>query len=96
MCSGCLTQYDAGASDLADMFTDTPDFTPYVAMPVDARFLIRKSLDPLDEKFNWKQLHEGPEIDNPEDMIRESKEQEQWRIERTEKAGLILQAFKLR
>ncbi len=81
-----LNQYDAGASDLADMFTDTPDFTPYVAMPVDARiFDPQKALDPLDEKFNWKQLHEGPEIDNPEDMIRESKEQEQWRIEEQKK-----------
>ena len=77
-----LNQYDAGAGDLADMFTDTPDFTPYVAVTVDKRvFDPQKALDPLDEKFNWKQLHEGPEIDNPEDMIRESKEQEEWRIE---------------
>ena len=28
---------DATASDLADTFTDTPDFTPYAALPVDKR-----------------------------------------------------------
>ncbi len=81
-----LNQYDAGACDLADMFTDTPDFTPYIALPVDVRiFDPQKALDPLDEKFDWKQLHEGPEIDNPQDMIRESKEQEKWRIEEQKK-----------
>jgi hypothetical protein len=32
-----LNQYDAAASDLADMFTDQPDFTPYEALPSDAR-----------------------------------------------------------
>ena len=68
------------------MFTDTPDFTPYIALPVDVRiFDPQKALDPLDEKFDWKQLHEGPEIDNPQDMIRESKEQEKWRIEEQKK-----------
>ncbi|HEX2455268.1 MAG TPA: beta-propeller fold lactonase family protein [Vicinamibacterales bacterium] len=29
-----LNQYDAGATDLHDMFTSTPDFTPYNAQPV--------------------------------------------------------------
>jgi len=75
-----LNQYDAGASDLADFFTDTPDFTPYRALPVDARiFDPQKALDPLDEKFDWKALEESPAIDNLPDMIRESKEQEEWR-----------------
>jgi hypothetical protein len=32
-----LNQYDAAASDLADMFTDQPDFTPYEALPSDTR-----------------------------------------------------------
>lgn len=32
-----LNQYDAAATDLADMFTDKPDFTPYVALPPDTR-----------------------------------------------------------
>lgn len=77
-----LNQYDAGASDLADMFTDNPDFSPYVALPVDSRiFEAQKALDPFDEKFDWKQLQNSPEIDNTDDMIRESKEQDKWRIE---------------
>jgi YVTN family beta-propeller protein len=77
-----LNQYDAGASDLGEMFTDHPDFTPYSAVPVDARiFDPQKALDPFDEEFDWKQLEEGPEIDNPGDMIRECKEQDQWRLE---------------
>jgi len=81
-----LNQYDAGANDLADMFTDKPDFTPYIALPVDIRiFDPQKALDPFDEKFDWKQLQQGPDIDNPEDMIRESKEQDEWRKEGREK-----------
>ena len=77
-----LNQYDAGANDLADMFIDKPDFTPYNALPVDIRvFDAQKALDPFDEKFDWKQLLKGPDIDNPEDMIRESKEQDKWRNE---------------
>jgi YVTN family beta-propeller protein len=81
-----LNQYDAGARDLANMFTDTPDFTPYIALPVDVRiFDPQKALDPFDEKFDWKQLLQGPEIDNPDDMIRESKEQDEWRNEEQKK-----------
>lgn len=75
-----LNQYDAGATDLSDFFTDKPDFSPYKALPVDARvFDPQKALDPLDEKFNWKALEESPALDNVPDMIRESKEQEEWR-----------------
>jgi YVTN family beta-propeller protein len=70
-----LNQYDAGATDLADFFTDTPDYTPYTAIPVDSRiFDPQKALDPLDENFNWKALEESPVMDNKEDMIKESKE----------------------
>jgi hypothetical protein len=32
-----LNLYDATASDLADSFTSSPDFTPYHALPVDER-----------------------------------------------------------
>ena len=32
-----LNQYDAAATDLSDMFTDTPDFTPFEALPSDTR-----------------------------------------------------------
>ena len=77
-----LNQYDAGATDLADLLTDHPDFTPYNALPVDPRvFDPQKALDPLDENFNWKALEESPRIDDPEDMLRESKEQEEFRLQ---------------
>jgi len=81
-----LNQYDAGATDFADMFSDKPDFTPYNALPVDVRiFDPQKALDPFDEKFDWKQLKKGPERDNMRDMKRESKEQDKWRLEEQKK-----------
>jgi YVTN family beta-propeller protein len=62
-----LNQYDGGANDLADMFSDQPDFTPYSALPADPRiFDPQKALDPLDEKFNWKALQDSPLLDDPE------------------------------
>ena len=71
---------------MADMFTDQPDFTPYNALPVDSRiFNPQKAMDPLDEKFNWERVKNSPKIDNPEDMIRESKEQDKNRLEEREK-----------
>jgi hypothetical protein len=80
-----LNQYDAGASDLADMFTDVPDFTPYKAVPSDKRFFDpQKALDPFDEKFDWKALKEGPEMDNMRDMIRESRKQDRQRLSKKE------------
>jgi len=78
-----LNQYDAGATDLADLFTDQPDFTPYIAIPADPRiFDPQKALDPYDEKFDWKALTESPEIDNVRDMLRDSKEVDSWRKEK--------------
>jgi hypothetical protein len=75
-----LNQYDAGATDLAEMFTEKPDFSPYIALPVDKRiFDPQKALDPLDKEFDWKQLQNSPAIDDPKDMIRESKERDEWR-----------------
>ncbi|MCK3683124.1 bifunctional YncE family protein/alkaline phosphatase family protein [Maribellus sp. YY47] len=80
-----LNQYDAGANDLAEFFTETPDFTPYNALPVDSRFFVpQKALDPFDENFDWKALEESPEMDNKEDMIRESKERDEYRLENRE------------
>jgi len=62
-----LNQYDGGANDLADMFSDQPDFAPYSALPADPRiFDPQKALDPLDEKFNWKALRDSPLLDDPE------------------------------
>lgn len=62
-----LNQYDAGAADLADIFTNKPDFRSYNALPVDIRiFDPQKALDPLDEHFNWEALKKSPKLDNPE------------------------------
>jgi hypothetical protein len=81
-----LNQYDAGASDLSDFFTSTPDYTPYNALPVDKRiFDPQKALDPFDEKFDWKAVENSPEMDNLEDMIKDSKEQDNYRLENREK-----------
>jgi len=81
-----LNQYDAGANDISDFFTSTPDYTPYDALGVDHRiFDPQKALDPFDEKFNWKAMEESPQIDNVEDMYRESKEQDEYRLENREK-----------
>lgn len=70
-----LNQYDAGATDMADMFTNTPDFTPYRAVPIDKRlFDPQKALNPFDEKFDWKAFGESEEMDKVEDMQKRSKE----------------------
>jgi YVTN family beta-propeller protein len=75
-----LNQYDAGATDLSDMFTSDPDFTPYEALPVDIRiFDPEKALDPYDEKFDWKAVKESPVLDDVKDMLRDSKEAAEWR-----------------
>jgi len=77
-----LNQYDAGATDLSDMFTGKPDFTPYTALPADIRiFDPQKALTPLDEKFDWKSLEESPVLDNPEDMVIDQKEKPEYRLE---------------
>jgi len=81
-----LNQYDAGATDLSDFFTDKPNFKPYNAIAVDAHvFDPQKALNPLDEKFDWKALSESPIIDNPADMLKDSKEQDKYRLENREK-----------
>ncbi len=81
-----LNQYDAGANDISDFFTSKPDYAPYDALAVDHRiFDPQKALDPFDEEFNWKAMEESPQIDNVEDMYRESKEQDEYRLENREK-----------
>ncbi len=80
-----LNQFDAGANDFSDFFTDKPDFTPYSALDIDRQiFDPQKALDPLDEKFDWKSLDESPEIDKVEDMMREAKEKDKDRLENRE------------
>ncbi|MEZ7500421.1 bifunctional YncE family protein/alkaline phosphatase family protein [Flavobacterium sp. Arc3] len=81
-----LNQYDAGATDLSDLFTTIPNYKPYNALEVDPKvFNPQKALDPFDEKFNWKALKDSPKIDNVEDMFRDSKEQDAYRLENREK-----------
>jgi len=50
-----LNQYDACASDLADMFTGEPDnIAPYKALPVNASVFDRfEAVDPTDPDFDW-------------------------------------------
>jgi hypothetical protein len=77
-----LNQYDAGASDLSDMFTGTPDFTPYSALPPDTRiFDPQKALTPLDENFDWHALKESPVLDDPKEMVKDQKEKVEFRVE---------------
>lgn len=64
-----LNQYDAGATTLADLFTETPDFTPYNAIPADLKvFDPHKALTPIDEKFDWKAFAASEELDKTETM----------------------------
>jgi len=77
-----LNQYDAAANDFGDLFTSTPDYTPYQAVPVDKRiFDPQKALDPFDENFNWKALDESPHLDDIVDMANESNERDMDRLE---------------
>lgn len=75
-----LNQYDAGATDLSDMFTGKPDFTPYNAVAPDTRiFDPQKALTPLDEKFDWNSLDKSPALDDPKEMIIDQKEKPEYR-----------------
>ena len=70
-----LNQYDAGATDLSDLFTSEPDFTPYQAVPLDKSvFDPQKVLDPFDEDFDWKAVIQSPQLDNVDDFIQSHKE----------------------
>ncbi len=81
-----LNQYDAAANDLSDFFTSKPDFTPYNGIEVNMHmFDPQKALSPFDENFNWQAVEESPQIDDKEDMYKDSKEQDQYRLENREK-----------
>jgi hypothetical protein len=61
-------RFDATATDLSDMFTNTPDFTPYKYVLVDPRvFKPEDTFDPTDPKFE-RRRKEGPVIkmDDPD------------------------------
>jgi hypothetical protein len=54
-----LNLYDATATDLADCYTSSPDFTPYQVLPVDKRLFDPASArEPLDPK-------PSPRMDDP-------------------------------
>ncbi|MEL6589034.1 MAG: hypothetical protein AAFQ68_03080 [Bacteroidota bacterium] len=75
-----LNQYDAGATDLADLFTNEPDFTPYNAYAMDPRaFDPQKVLDPFDEDFDWSAVAGSPNLDDPEVLLEEMKEADKQR-----------------
>ncbi len=75
-----LNQYDYGVNDMSDCFTKEPDFTPYNALPVDARiFDPQFALDPFDEKFDWKALQLSPKLDDPEE-IKKAREDDRMKV----------------
>ncbi len=60
--------FDATATDLSDMFTTNPDFTPYKYVPSDPRvFKPEDTFDPTDPKFE-RRRNEGPvvKMDDPD------------------------------
>ena len=64
-----LNQYDEGATSMHDLFTNTPDFTPFNAIPIQQElFDPHKALTPIDEKFNWKEFAQSEELDRTETM----------------------------
>jgi hypothetical protein len=76
-----LNQYDFATNDLGDCFTTEPDFAPYDAVPVDKRiFDPAKAMTPLDEDFDWKAAAESPELDDPEEIKKERRDDERLRV----------------
>ncbi|MDX2282708.1 MAG: alkaline phosphatase family protein [Bacteroidia bacterium] len=70
-----LNQYDAGASDLGDLFAPVPDFTPYTALPSDLRiFDPARAPGPEDPRFDRAALTEGPPLDDEEFLESEREE----------------------
>jgi DNA-binding beta-propeller fold protein YncE len=68
-----LNQYDAAATDLSDMFTDTPDFSPFEAVPSDTRIF-----DPakIHEPGLEMQARPGAPLDDPDTIRREMRERD--------------------
>jgi DNA-binding beta-propeller fold protein YncE len=68
-----LNQYDAAATDLSDMFTDSPDFTPFDALPSDARIF-----DPakIHEPGLEMQAHPGAPLDDPDTIRKEMRDRD--------------------
>jgi len=67
-----LHLYDAAATDLADLFTAVPDFSPYDALPSDPRiFDPAKAGDPDDPDYVRARLEPGQELDSMEEAERQ-------------------------
>jgi YVTN family beta-propeller protein len=71
-----LNQYDAAAADLSDMLTDTPDFTPFEALPSDMRIF-----DPakVHEPGVEMQARPSAPLDDPETIRREMRDRDEER-----------------
>jgi DNA-binding beta-propeller fold protein YncE len=69
-----LNQYDAAATDLSDMFTDTPDFTPFEALPSDTRIF-----DPAKVQEPGLEMQARPSapLDDPETIRREMRDRDE-------------------
>jgi hypothetical protein len=63
---GPNNMFDAVATPLHDMFTDTPDFTPYKHVPVDPRvFKPEATFDPNDPEFKKRRSEQSVKMDDP-------------------------------
>ncbi len=60
-----LNQYDAAASDLADMFTDQPDFSPYDALPSDTRIFDPTNVREPGLELRARPRDPGEPLDDP-------------------------------
>lgn len=67
---GANNMFDAVSTDLHDMFTDKPDFTPYKHVPVDPRvFIEANTIDPTDPKFERRRRESAQvRMDDPDFM----------------------------
>jgi YVTN family beta-propeller protein len=72
-----LNMFDALANDFSDCFTTTPDYTPYVTAPVDARiFDPEKAKDPKDPEYKKARRTASITRDDPDEVERESSGQD--------------------
>jgi YVTN family beta-propeller protein len=69
-----LNQYDAAATDLSDMFTDTPDFTPYKVLPSDTRIFDSEKVREPGLEMHARPAHEFEPLDDPATIRRRMRE----------------------
>ena len=71
-----LNQYDAAATDLSDMFTDKPDFTPYSLVPSDTRIFDPEKVREAGLEMRSGAPHEAEPLDHPATIRRRIREQQ--------------------